>query len=180
MGVYRIPAIISGVAISGKAANIWHMRPASDALADVQAAVDEIQTFYSSLASRYNTSTVIAIGGRVLRIDVDPQPIIPVTQRTVTGTDAGGTTPPQLANVVSWRTTLAGKSYRGRTYLGPFASSQLSGNQWTSGLATQISTSALALIAGGHLVVWSEKLQTATTVTLSMVDAHCETMRSRN
>jgi len=181
MGIYRVPVTITNLAVvSGLGANVWHVQPATDALVDVQAAIDGIRDFYTALAGRYNTSTTLVVGSRVLRIDVTPQPIIASTPRVVAGTDGGGAIPAQLANVVSWRTAIAGRSYRGRTYLGPFAASQLSGTVWISGLSTGIGTAAAALIAAGRIVVWSEKLQVATPIIGYATDTHVETMRSRN
>lgn len=54
---------------------------------------------------------------------------------------AGGTTstdmlPPQAAAVISWRTALAGRSYRGRTYLPGMVESNQAAGLWTATVIT--------------------------------------------
>jgi|ERR1051326_1155131 hypothetical protein len=54
------------------------------------------------------------------------------------GTDSGGPLPWQTAAVVTWRTALRGKSFRGRTYLGGFTESFSDGRDVSSTLISAI------------------------------------------
>jgi len=84
------------------------------------------------------------------------------------GTQTGDPIPNQVAPIVSWRTSLIGRSYRGRTYLPPCSESQSSGPNLTGAQLVLMSTFATAAIsftdtANGNgawrLAIWSEKMQ---------------------
>lgn len=80
----------------------------------------------------------------------------------ISGTDAAGPIPSQNAIVVSWRTALAGRRYRGRTYLAGFAKAAMDPTAHGITAANQavIGNAARALVNGlvadnAPLVVWS-------------------------
>lgn len=95
--------------------------------------------------------------------------------------------PPQLAVCVSWKTLLAGKSFRGRTYVGPLSKDNADANgKLTSVDLTVIQNAATALIAGlsgmtpaTHLTIWSRKLGTFQNVTNAHVGVYIDTIRRR-
>lgn len=107
------------------------------------------------------------------------------TETTVAGGDAGHQAP-QVAVVVSWKTALSGKSFRGRTYLGPLdreiideSTAKIKGTA-VSAIDTAAGDLRTALVVSGFtLVVWSRKLNSFQAVTLQSVGSTFDTMRSR-
>jgi hypothetical protein len=110
---------------------------------------------------------------------VTPNPIIATLARTVNGTASGLAAPVQLTAVVSWRTTTAGRSYRGRTYLGPLAMAAINSPTLTSAALTAIGNASLALIGHNHLVVHSHKTGASTLVTSAIQTTKLYTQRRR-
>lgn len=159
--------------------NIWHTFSATPTLAEAQAAVDALRDFYTSIAAFYNSTTTIEIGINVVEITTVPPLIRPVVIRTVVGTGGTAQAPYQLANVVSLRTANAGRSYRGRIYLGPMSSTALNGAIVNGTLVGTMQTAANTLVATGLLRVWSEKLAVGTVVTGAVVNTAVETQRRR-
>lgn len=120
----------------------------------------------------------------------------PVGSRTADLGDAGAGTggatimPPQVAGLITHRTSLAGKSKRGRSYI-PFPAEEDSdaGNP-TAAYVVKLDTLAsefqqlLLVGTGGNEadlkpVVWSRKLSTATDITLSIARTVWATQRRR-
>lgn len=177
-GILRVPVLVQS---SGRrpSYNIWHMNSPSSTLADAQAAVDALRDFYTTAATLYQNTTTITIGNNVVEITAVPQTIWPVVNRTVVGTTAGSAAPYQLANVLSLRTAFAGKSRRGRAYLGPIADASITGSVLNAPVMTAIGNAATTLIATGLVRVWSEKLLLATAVTGYLSNNTLETQRRR-
>lgn len=85
-----------------------------------------------------------------------------VPAAAIVGTAVTGPIPAQNAIVVSWRTALAGRSFRGRTYLAGFDKTAMDDNNHglTSANQTVIGNAARALVDGlatdtTNLVIWS-------------------------
>lgn len=177
-GILRIPVKVTAAG-RRPAYNIWHMFSPASTLADAQTAVDLLRDFYTSIAALFNSTTAIEIGANVVRITDVPPVILPVTIRNLVGT--GGTTqaPYQLANVISLRTPLAGRSFRGRIYLGPISDSAMTGAIIGGALNTTMQTAAATLVASNLVTVWSEKLQNHTIVTSALTNTAVETQRRR-
>jgi len=184
-GVMRITATISG-GIPRTAYNIWHVLCNGPSLSEVQGAVDAIRDFYTTAQSLFPNTCQIVIGTSVVEITAVPQVIWGPTPRTVAGGGGTAAQPAQLANVVSWRTAYAGRSFRGRTYLGPLGSSALTNNVISTGVNTAVTNATNALVAasvaasGWDLVVWSEKLQSSNPVISGVTNSKVETQRRRN
>lgn len=184
-GVLRIQATISG-GIPRTAYNLWHADVGDPAGSDPQTVVDALRDFYTSAATLFPSTVTIQIGTSVTQIDATPPVILGPTIRTVAGTGTGGASAAQLAEVVSWRTPFAGKSFRGRTYLGPIAVSALTGGILSTPVTTAVQNAANALIAASNaaanwsLVVRSTKLNVSTVVTSGVANSKVETQRRRN
>lgn len=77
-----------------------------------------------------------------------------MTQATVslvgTGTAGGEGCPPQAAAVISWRTPIVGRRYRGRTYV-PYISEAIQ----TNGILTVAGQTALSLLATAIRETWA-------------------------
>lgn len=179
MAQLRIATEAVNPAVSGKAVNVMHMVSASSSLADAQACVDLLQTFYNAIKALYHTSTTITVGAHVIDYGVTPNVIVGTTPRTVTGTGSGTQLPAQLATVVSWRTGLASRSARGRSFLGPIASVNLNAYVLTPSIVTTIQTAADALWGSTRLFVFSPKLNTQYNVTQALTSNVVRTMRTR-
>lgn len=177
-GVLRIPCQFTAAG-RRPSYNIWHCFTTDSTTADAQLAVDALDAFYTSCAALYNSTTTIVIGTQVVEITANPPVIKAITPGSVTGTGGTAQAPYQLANVVSLRTPVAGRSYRGRVYLGPISDTALNGAIISGALVTSIQNAANTLVATGRPVVWSEKLQNYTVVTSAIVNGAVETQRRR-
>jgi hypothetical protein len=155
-----------------------------------QVVVDLLRDFYTSCAALFTSAHSIVIGSRVLLLSVG-NPLPPVIQggiiqRTVTGTGGPNGTPPQVALVASWRTALAGRSFRGRSYLGPLSSGVLNtnGGSFTSGTTTLVTTAGGTLITGSitasmRIQVYSRTKNVASPIVGVTVNAIPDTQRRR-
>ena len=196
MGGMALLRFAARVAISGArdAVNVWHFTTPANSGAQVQAAVDAVRDFYTAVAAFYLNAATISIGVDARDIGTTPPTILSPTVRTVVGTASGSLTAQQLAQVVSWRTAFAGRSARGRTYLGPAATAALSGNAWSTSVTTAAQNAANALIAASiasadfQLIVHSRPRPLDTPpypgaeydVLSAIVNTRCETQRRRN
>lgn len=111
------------------------------------------------------------------------------TLNTPGGQNTPGGLPLDVALVVSWRTSLAGRSFRGRTYLPPFHENQCvddSGGFPRPAAATVagLAVNAAQLIddlatALAPLVVYSRTLSDSTIITGGFIDGSWDTQRRR-
>ena len=173
--------------------NIWHANVESTNAAAAADLVADLDTFYTALGGYFGTSTVTTIGVSCTTVE-DPPLIVPVTPQTAAGTVVTTTaTPAQLAQVISWRTALAGRSYRGRTYIGPVVLGALSGSTFSTTVVTAAQAAADALVANSNgstdyqLVVLSRfsggverPNPIGTPITSALVGNRVETQRRRN
>jgi hypothetical protein len=179
MSQLRISVECTDITVSGKAVNVMHMISASSSVADAQVCVDDLQTFYTAIRSLYKTTATITVGARVIDQGVTPPAYVNTTPRVVTGTGAGVSYPSQLAAVVSWRTGVATRSGRGRTFLGPFQANAFSTNVLAPGTVTTIQAAANTLLATGRLFVYSPRNNAYYSVTSATVSQQVRTMRTR-
>ena len=115
-----------GTGNTGPFFNVWHIQTGTLTTARANAHIGALKTFYTSIAAVcYTTSQQWFIGEKVVAIDATPPVYVPSTAQTVTGTNGTAYCPPAVAWVVSWKTTVATRSGRGRTYLGPLSQSVL-------------------------------------------------------
>lgn len=162
MTIWRVPINIAYPGTGGPGVNVWHIRTVADPLAtgeltQVNGLLGFIRTFYNTIGSWYPATTVISLG-TVTTVD---------TSREVAGTFAGvtgtgtGSAPQLLAQVVTWKTTIAARRGRGRTFLGPLATSAMQ-NDGTpaAALLSDVGAAATALISSstgfgnGAVGVW--------------------------
>lgn len=125
MSTVKIPVTIVYGGGSSPAMNIWHCRTDADAgavtlNAEVQEVVDALEDFYTAIKSCYGSGTTITIGETPIVDPYGSPTYAAVTPAVVQGSRPGGVEPALLAVTVTWRTTAATKSGRGRTFLGPF------------------------------------------------------------
>jgi hypothetical protein len=133
------------------AVNTWNVKtvPQGSTTAEVNAIITAIRNFYTGLTTLFATVTTWTVGAKVLSYSAtvsDPPVIMGGTPLTTTSGTGGTPMPPQLATCVSWRTALAGRRYRGRTYVGPLGSNAFSQNIISAGAVSAANTAAATLI----------------------------------
>lgn len=144
MAIFRVPINISYPGTGGPGVNVWHCRTAGTAIdatttGQLNALLGFLRTFYNTIASWYPATTTITLGTCTT---VDTQAEAVGTFATVTGTGTGSA-PQLLANVVTWKTTIAARRGRGRTFLGPLCTSAMQ-NDGTPAAAIQSDVAAAA------------------------------------
>lgn len=161
MTIYRVPVNITYTGAGSPGVNVWHIRSTDPWLstpAQLQANVTVIRTFYDALKALFPSTVVFTLGTVT---DVETQEEAVPTFASVTGTGAVGYAPQALAIVVTWKTVIAARRGRGRTFLGPMSSGtmQTDGSVTDANLTT-IRTAATALVtsslgyANGAIGVW--------------------------
>jgi hypothetical protein len=135
----------------------------------VTGAVNAVKNFYVACAAIFCTDTSQIVPSKLTRVDVEPPVFVPAAQVSPTGTGGTSHAPPQICMVVSWRTAVATRSGRGRTYLGPLSQSAI---ETTGALkatsASTVRTAGQALLDALHtvdpvmsLVVWKRPVRSA-------------------
>lgn len=183
--VLEIPARITGGYQSGPSFNIWHVfAPPLLSESQRQDAVQAIGTFYTGIRSILGQGVVVDIAPEGVKdLSVTPPIFLGVTSLAVTS-QGQGVSAPQLALCLSLKTGVAGRSYRGRKFLGPLTPESMAAGMATTDVANQVLTAANALrtaLADNDtaLQVYSEKLNTETDVTAFACNRIVDTLRSR-
>jgi len=187
MPIVRVVAeVVRGAAVVG--ANVFHASlDGSNDTSDVNVFISDLGDFYTALAGMYTGDSTINVGGVVATVGEDPNYFVPATTVSVDCNGSNTAQPNNSAAIVTWRTGLAGRSYRGRTYLGPFANGTTDGNGTNLPSANQDAiqaaaddlVTASATSAQYSLVVWSEKLQSGTVVTAGQCRDYLASQRGR-
>lgn len=117
--VYRMPVILKGP-FSGEAVNVWHFRKEDVAGGSPVAA---IRKFYERLAVNVvEAGSILASGTRItapVAVDVETETVIDPGFDPLTVEAGHGMAPVRLAICVTWRSSLAARRGRGRTFVGP-------------------------------------------------------------
>jgi len=199
------------IAGTNVAVNTWHVSVNGQPLVtEANNIVNAVKAFYDALAAYRPTGSTVVTGSRVLyfqeqwwtkptldangnqltkgKFNTDPF-IVAATSATSSAGTGGTQIPPQLASVVSWRTATAGRSGRGRTYLGNLASAAQQVNIVASAFVTAANSAAGTLItaiaaiqaagAPAALAVWSPTKGVLRPILSGSMDATFDTMRSR-
>lgn len=134
MPTWRLPVNFSYADGGGPGVNVWHIRAtgATPVETNLQSMVDAIHTFYDSItnggvsgADCFQRGTVFTAGQAV---DVDSDEATDVDWATLTVPNVGADAPPVLALCLTWRTSIAARRGRGRTFLGPLSQNALQDN----------------------------------------------------
>lgn len=101
--------------------NVFNIAPQGGASAVTAAneAIGDLATFYTSLASLYAAGSSVTVGDRVIDNDVIPPEYVAATSQVVALGTPGPDTAPALQICVTWRSSLATRAGRGRTFIGP-------------------------------------------------------------
>lgn len=128
MAIFRVPVTITTPSIpGGPYMNVWHCRtigPGGDDSEQLGDALDALNDFYAGVRDYYPNGTEVRFGEGMIKDPLGSPTYEADQPRSVTtGGVAGGSATALLAIVVSWRTSSASRSGRGRTFVGPFSTS---------------------------------------------------------
>lgn len=160
--LYRIACTIAAPN-SNPGANIYHVLNTNTGDTGITTVVAAFKTFYDAIQSFYTNTTTITIAASVRDIAVNPNRIVAVSPATSTGVSTAEILPANVALVVTWRTAFAGRSFRGRTYLGPSNETLNNGGIANGSTVTSMQTAANNLITniqavtGFNLVIFSKR-----------------------
>ena len=149
MGLYHYTVDLTWPGPGSPGVNVWDIRQqALDPTAELQAAVNAIDTFYTSLTSAANFfARPYTAKGRNEAIEINSRTIEPVTgfTRSTSATTVSYSGLDQM--IITIRTSLAARRGRGRKFIGPVAGSLMDSNGTpTSGALTTLQTAADALL----------------------------------
>lgn len=130
MPTYRVPVELMWAGSGSPGANVWHVRTTAEFGADplqLQAAIDAIRTFYRDIAvGDADTVYPLIASGTLINlgtvVDVDSQEIAEPTFDEIVASSNTGLAPAPVAVTVTWRTSIAARRGRGRTFVGPVGS----------------------------------------------------------
>jgi hypothetical protein len=191
MAVWRTRVNLAFAAGEGVGTNTWTVRTVSDTGSTSQIAtlMGGVQSFYTAIQATFPTNSTFTWDGTAQQLGVpDPQLITPASPWTVTGTGAASTYGPAPAMIcVTWRSSLANRRGRGRTFLGPLipGAFQADGSLATATLggfrtaAANLVTFSTSSAVAGALAVWSETDQVARDFIASSVTDQVAVLRSR-
>lgn len=161
MGIFRVPFPIVFPGAGSPGVNVWHIQTTNTSggseLADANVLVGYLRTFYDSIKAYYPTGTTITLG--TVTEETTEREIVPAFAPVAgIGTSSA---PQMLALVVTWKSTIAARRGRGRTFIGPLstASVQTDGTP-VDAVRTAIAAAANALVASsvsstnGQVGVW--------------------------
>jgi len=147
MAIFRVPILLTFPGAGSPGVNVWHIRTVDPVLvtelSQANTLIGYIRTFYNYNIAHYPSTTTITLG--TVTEEISSREIVP-TMATVTGVGTGSA-PQALSVVVTWRTTLASRRGRGRTFLGPHVTADIQSDGTPSTtLITDVNTSAAALV----------------------------------
>lgn len=192
MPIYRASVRITSPNLGGDGANIWHIRTAGGVGNDgrLNEAMGWIEQFYIDCSQAFSPSTAIVFDGTVTEIATNEPTITEgLDTFTVPGVGASGDLPPANALVVGWRTALANRRGRGRTFLGPLSRGASEDNGTPTALILEkVRDAAAALVASStdsevlgsvSVGVWSPTDNVLRDVTGASVRDRFAVLRSR-
>lgn len=190
MGLFRATVDLKFAAGSGAGTNTWHMRTLSEdgTTLEVSELMSIVQAFYGICSDLLPSTSTAAWDGLVTEVGVpDPRLLEAATPWIVGGAlSSAPYTAAAGMGCVTWRSALATRSGRGRTFLGPLAASTVEGNgTLTSTALTKLRSAAAATVSdsladiNGALVVWSETQQIGRDFVASSVTDQVAILKSR-
>ena len=181
MTVFRFTAESSATA---QAVNVWHVKtPGSATSTDANQAIVAVKAFYEAIKA-FMAPDIWTIGSRVITLDETPNRLISATvlTSTMTGTSRAAA---QVAAGITWHTAFIGKSFTGRSFIGPLSNGGVNtdGATITSAFLAALTTGAAnitpTLTGGGEFCVWSDKLDSAEEITQAQIRTGLRTQRRR-
>ena len=189
MALYRAVVNLGFAIGSAGGTNTWHLRTlaADPDGSDTAGLMDLVKTFYIAAGDQVPSAYTWSWDGTVQEIATTAPSVVATSPPwTVNGTATGSYTGAPSMSVVTWRSELATRSGRGRTFIGPLAALAVESNGTLSATPlAQLRNAATNLVnssvgfANGALVVWSETDQLARDFVAFSVTDQVAVLRSR-
>lgn len=185
VSAYRTTITIDGP--NGQNINVFHNAKAGVAPADFGAVAVELYTgLYTSLLSLYPSGYTFAIE-QIIDLDSTPPTYVPFVPDPFDITPSGSLEDFRLCATIGWKTAVASRRARGRTFIGPMNSSSIDSatGLFTSTVVDTLNAAALAFttactLASAPLVIFSRTADLIYTVTNHRVNNRTKTLRSRS
>lgn len=146
--ITKITVAINGGAGSPPDYNVHYVTSSDQLPATLTTVLGKFHDFYDAVKAWFPNGQVFTIGAQVLNMETTPPTVLAVPPVTVNGTDFSGYCPPQCAVVVSWKTILASRSGRGRSFMGPVGrAGETTNGTPTPAFVTALQTAANTLIS---------------------------------
>lgn len=135
----------------GPGVNTWHIRYDS-VVGDLESALSALATFYDSIRGVLPTGVRYRFTDHAVTVGDSPT-YVPVSN-AATNTGSGGATylPMATAMCVSWKTTAATRSGRGRTFIGPLSNLATEANGTPAPEAITLLQNAATALVNASLV----------------------------
>lgn len=153
MSVWRATVKITSPVLGGTGSNTFvfsydgddNPQPEIDGL---QVADDRLQAFFTAIGNIYCNDTVTDFDGEWRQLDPGATNVRSTAGWAVGGSGGAASLPPVCCLVAGWRTTVPGRSGRGRTFLGPLSVNTLESN----GTPVEASRTIVQVQAEQHLI----------------------------
>src|SRR5215210_6051256 len=127
MSIWRIPVMLTGASPDNPFVNVFHVQSddSSAPLPMIQDALTALRAFYVKLTvNTTNVGNVLADGltisaGTVTNVATQEQSTLSFPN--IAPTTGAGRVPERLALVIGWKSTIAARRARGRTFVGPLS-----------------------------------------------------------
>lgn len=191
MAVFRTTVDLRFNAGAGRGTNTWSVRTLGDADTNVQVAgvMEYVRQFYADLIALVPSSSTFQWDGTFLELGTTtPEYVEPASPWTVTGSGTPNSYGPAPAMAcISWRTSLATRRGRGRTFFGPLSPGVFGADGTINdGQLTVIRNAAADLVSlslqdsiNGAVGVWSELDSVHRDFVGSSVNDQAAVLRSR-
>lgn len=127
MPIFRVPVNVTWTGSGSPGVNVFHVRTVSEVFnqLELDSAVDAIHQFYTTAAFTRSAGGALFANGTSWTlgevVDVDTQEYRTADWTTLTAASSAKDLPPSVQMVVGWRTSVAARRGRGRTFLGPLS-----------------------------------------------------------
>lgn len=151
MGLYRITVKTTFPGGTTVGTNTWHFRSTSVPIPTAPDITNTIKAFYDGIKANFGSAYSWAWDGVISEVaTATPQAITPAPAWTVTGSSGGNldTGPSGVGLVVGWRSSLATRRGRGRTFIAPLPVSGFEANGTIApAMLTAVRAAAAALVS---------------------------------
>lgn len=188
MAIYRLTVQLSWPGVGGPGTNTWHYRDADPDLPFSDDVSETLQNFYTSVGGFLTPGMTISLAAQAVSVDQDPPTLVNISNPFSINTGSGSNGGVRSAQAcITWRSNVATRSGRGRTFVGPLATGAIDGDgTLTAAAYAQFRQAADELVdastAGfnGALSIWSTKNQIGRDITSYTMRDRVAVLRSRN
>lgn len=188
MPIYRMTVRWTFPIGSQGGTSTWHVRTTSAPVGGTPSIATAIKNFYTGISGILQSTTTLNWDGTLAQVDAAEPAVVQASAGwTVSGANTGGSYGPAgVGMVVGWRSGIATKSGRGRTFLAPLTAAVLSGDGTPQDAnVTQVRTAANALVSAsladgnGAVSIWSPTQRIGRDVQSAQVRDHVAWLSTR-